>query len=318
MHRYLSRRLIYAIPTVLGTTALVFVAMRIMPGDMLAAMLGEEGAGLLSEADRQIMLAKLGLDRPIHVQFFVWLWDIVRLDFGESFFKGYPNAELLANRGPITAQIAIMSVVFSWVVGIPVGVLAALKRNSTLDYLARFSTILFLATPNFWLASLVVLAYVLVFNWMPPMGVVMPWEDPWQNLQITIMPAIILGSSASATIARLTRSMLLEVIREDYVRTARAKGLGESTVVVVHALRNALLPVITLSGLLMGSLLGGSVVVEVAFNVPGLGATMIAAIRERDFLLVQNLVLIYAFVFMFANLVVDMSYAWIDPRIHYE
>ena len=292
--------------------------MRIMPGDMLAAMLGEEGAGLLSEADRQIMLAKLGLDRPIHVQFFVWLWDIVRLDFGESFFKGYPNAELLANRGPITAQIAIMSVVFSWVVGIPVGVLAALKRNSTLDYLARFSTILFLATPNFWLASLVVLAYVLVFNWMPPMGVVMPWEDPWQNLQITIMPAIVLGSSASATIARLTRSMLLEVIREDYVRTARAKGLGESTVVVVHALRNALLPVITLSGLLMGSLLGGSVVVEVAFNVPGLGATMIAAIRERDFLLVQNLVLIYAFVFMFANLVVDMSYAWIDPRIHYE
>jgi peptide/nickel transport system permease protein len=303
---------------VLGTTALVFVAMRIMPGDMLAAMLGEEGAGLLSEADRQIMLAKLGLDRPIHVQFFVWLWDIVRLDFGESFFKGYPNAELLANRGPITAQIAIMSVAFSWVVGIPVGVLAALKRNSTLDYLARFSTILFLATPNFWLASLVVLAYVLVFNWMPPMGVVMPWEDPWQNLQITIMPAIVLGSSASATIARLTRSMLLEVIREDYVRTARAKGLGESTVVVVHALRNALLPVITLSGLLMGSLLGGSVVVEVAFNVPGLGATMIAAIRERDFLLVQNLVLIYAFVFMFANLVVDMSYAWIDPRIHYE
>jgi peptide/nickel transport system permease protein len=153
---------------------------------------------------------------------------------------------------------------------------------------------------------------------MPPMGVVMPWEDPWQNLQITIMPAIVLGSSASATIARLTRSMLLEVVREDYVRTARAKGLGESTVVVVHALRNALLPVITLSGLLMGSLLGGSVVVEVAFNVPGLGATMIAAIRERDFLLVQNLVLIYAFVFMFANLLVDMTYAWIDPRIHYE
>jgi peptide/nickel transport system permease protein len=292
--------------------------MRIMPGDMLAAMLGEEGAGLLSEADRQIMMAKLGLDEPIYMQFLTWLWDIVRLDLGESFFKGYPNAELLANRGPITAQIAIMSVVFAWVVGIPVGVLAALKRNSTIDYFARFSTILFLATPNFWLASLVVLAYVLVFDWMPPMGVVMPWEDPWQNLQITIMPAIVLGSSASATIARLTRSMLLEVVREDYVRTARAKGLGESTVVVVHALRNALLPVITLSGLLMGSLLGGSVVVEVAFNVPGLGATMIAAIRERDFLLVQNLVLIYAFVFMFANLLVDMTYAWIDPRIHYE
>jgi peptide/nickel transport system permease protein len=292
--------------------------MRIMPGDMLAAMLGEEGAGLLSEADRQIMMAKLGLDEPIYMQFLTWLWDIVRLDLGESFFKGYPNAELLANRGPITAQIAIMAVVFAWVVGIPVGVLAALKRNSAIDYFARFSTILFLATPNFWLASLVVLAYVLVFDWMPPMGVVMPWEDPWQNLQITIMPAIVLGSSASATIARLTRSMLLEVVREDYVRTARAKGLGESTVVVVHALRNALLPVITLSGLLMGSLLGGSVVVEVAFNVPGLGATMIAAIRERDFLLVQNLVLIYAFVFMFANLLVDMTYAWIDPRIHYE
>jgi peptide/nickel transport system permease protein len=264
------------------------------------------------------MMAKLGLDEPIYMQFLTWLWDIVRLDLGESFFKGYPNAELLANRGPITAQIAIMAVVFAWVVGIPVGVLAALKRNSAIDYFARFSTILFLATPNFWLASLVVLAYVLVFDWMPPMGVVMPWEDPWQNLQITIMPAIVLGSSASATIARLTRSMLLEVVREDYVRTARAKGLGESTVVVVHALRNALLPVITLSGLLMGSLLGGSVVVEVAFNVPGLGATMIAAIRERDFLLVQNLVLIYAFVFMFANLLVDMTYAWIDPRIHYE
>ena len=233
MHKYLARRLLYAVPTVIGTTALVFVAMRIMPGDMLAAMLGEEGAGLLSEADRQIMLAKLGLDKPIHIQFLVWLWDIVRLDLGESFFKGYPNAELLANRGPITAQIAIMSVFFAWVVGIPVGVLAALKRNSFLDYIARFSTILFLATPNFWLASLVVLAYVLVFDWMPPMGVVMPWEAPWQNLQITIMPAIVLGSSASATIARLTRSMLLEVVREGLCSHGKGEGIGR-----VHSCRS--------------------------------------------------------------------------------
>jgi len=318
MHKYLARRLVYAVPTVLGTTALVFLIMRIMPGDILAAMLGEEGAGFLDEQQRKVMMAKLGLDSPIYMQYLTWLWDIVRLDFGESFFKGYPNWELLANRGPLTAQIAIMSVVVAWAVGIPVGILAALKQNSPLDYVARIITILFLAIPNFWFASLVVLFYVLVLNWMPPIGVVMPWEDPWRSIQITLMPAIVLGSSASAIIARMTRSMLLEVIREDYVRTARAKGLGEPVVIVRHALRNALLPVITLSGLLMGSLLGGSVVVEVAFNIPGLGRTMIEAIRERDFLLVQNLVLVYAFVFVFINLAVDIAYAWIDPRIHYE
>jgi peptide/nickel transport system permease protein len=318
MQNYLARRLLYAVPTVLCTIALVFIVMRIMPGDILAAMLGEEGAGFLSEADRQIMMAKLGLDEPIHMQFLTWLWDIVRLDLGESFFKGYSNTDLLVNRAPVTIQIAIMAVIFAWVVGIPVGILAALKQNTPLDYVARFSTILFLATPNFWLASSVVLTYVLVFNWMPPIVVVMPWENPWQNLQQTALPAVVLGSSASATIARMTRSMLLEVVREDYVRTARAKGLRERTVILVHALRNALLPVITLSGLLMGSLMGGSVVVEVAFNVQGLGTTMIDAITERDFLLVQNLVLIYAFVFLFANMAVDVAYAWIDPRIHYE
>jgi len=263
-------------------------------------------------------MAKLGLDSPIYMQYLTWLWDIVRLDFGESFFKGYPNGDLLLNRAPVTAQIAIMSVFFAWLVGIPVGILAALKQNSSVDYIARFLTILSLATPNFWFASLVVLLYVLVFDWMPPIIFVDIWDNPWANLQITVMPAVILGTSASATIARMTRSMLLEVIREDYVRTARAKGLGESTVVLRHALRNALLPVITLSGLLMGGLLGGSVVVEVAFNIQGLGNAMISAIRERDFLLVQNLVFIYAFVFIFANLAVDMAYAWVDPRIHYE
>ena len=318
MHKYVARRLIYAVPTILGITVLIFVAMRIMPGDILASMLGEEGAGLLNEEQRQAMMTKLGLDVPIYKQYLTWLWDIVRLDFGESFFKGYPNGDLLLNRAPITAEIAILSVFFAWLVGIPVGILAALKQNTAVDYIARFLTILSLATPNFWFASLVVLLYVLVFNWMPPIIFVNIWENPWENLQITIMPAVILGTSASATIARMTRSMLLEVIREDYVRTARAKGLRESVVILRHALRNALLPVITLSGLLMGGLLGGSVVVEVAFNVQGLGNAMIAAIRERDFLLVQNLVLIYAFVFVFINLAVDMAYAWIDPRIHYE
>ena len=318
MHKYVARRLIYAIPTILGITVLIFVAMRIMPGDILASMLGEEGAGLLNEEQRASMMTKLGLDVPIYKQYFTWLWDIVRLDFGTSFFKGYPNGDLLLNRAPITAEIAILSVFFAWLVGIPVGILAALKQNTAVDYIARFLTILSLATPNFWFASLVVLLYVLVFDWMPPIIFVNIWENPWENLQITIMPAVILGTSASATIARMTRSMLLEVIREDYVRTARAKGLRESVVILRHALRNALLPVITLSGLLMGGLLGGSVVVEVAFNVQGLGNAMISAIRERDFLLVQNLVLIYAFVFVFINLAVDMAYAWIDPRIHYE
>jgi len=319
MRKYLAQRLLIAIPTLFGVTLLIFIAMRVLPGDPLSAISGE-GAGtyVLSKEQLQAARVSLGLDRPYVVQYLDWLRDIVRGDLGKSFWRGEPIRELIFRRAPITGQIALMAIILSWVIGLPVGLIGALWRNSWTDYAFRFVVTLFLAIPSFWVGLMVVLSLVLAFTWRPPLTIVYLWDDPIRNLQMTTGPALVLGVALAAMMARITRSSVLEVLGEDYVRTARAKGLRERIVVWRHALVNAMLPILTVSGTALGALLGGSVAVERAFGVPGLGLALVFAVAERDWMLIQNLVLLYGTIFVLINLVIDVSYGWFDPRIRYQ
>jgi len=319
MRKYLGQRLLIAIPTLFGVTLLIFIAMRVLPGDPLSAISGEGGGTyVLSTEQLQAARVSLGLDRPYVVQYLDWLRDILRGDLGKSFWRGEPIRELIFRRAPITGQIALMAIILSWVIGLPVGLVGALWRNSLTDYASRLVVTFFMAIPSFWVGLMVVLSLVLAFTWRPPLTIVYLWDDPIRNLQMTAGPALILGVALAAMMARITRSSVLEVLGEDYVRTARAKGLRERTVVWRHALVNAMLPILTVSGTAFGALLGGSVAVERAFGVPGLGLALVFAIAERDWMLIQNLVLLYGVIFVLINLAVDVSYGWFDPRIRYQ
>ena len=318
MFGYIARRLAFGAVTIVGVSIVVFVVMRILPGDPLVAVFGPEGFTKLSDAERAHYMAELGLSDPLLVQYFNWVKDIARGDFGRSFFRAESVADMILRRGPLTAEIAAISVVLSWVVGIPVAIVSALRSNSAADNIARFFSILFIAIPGFWLGMLIVLASLFWFGYRPPLAGVSLIADPLANLQIVIGPAVVLGLGQAAYIARMARSSLLEVVREDYVRTARAKGLSGRLVISLHALPNALLPVITLSGILLGFVLAGSIPVERAFGVPGLGYAMYTAVSERDVFVMQNLVFLYAIVFVMLNIAVDVTIAWLDPRIRYQ
>jgi peptide/nickel transport system permease protein len=319
MRKYLAQRLLIAIPTLFGVTLLIFIAMRVLPGDPLAAISGEGGGTyVLSPEQLRAARASLGLDRPYAIQYLDWLGDILRGDLGKSFWRGEPIRELIVRRAPITGQIALMAVILSWLIGLPVGLIGAVWRNSWTDYVFRLVVTLFMAIPSFWVGLMIVLSLVLAFTWRPPLTIAYLWDDPARNLQMTAGPALALGVALAAMMARITRSSVLEVLGEDYVRTARAKGLRERVVVWRHALVNAMLPILTVSGTAFGALLGGSVAVERAFGVPGLGLALVFAVAERDWMLIQNLVLLYGVIFVLINLVVDVSYGWFDPRIRYQ
>ena len=318
MQQYIMRRILLAIPTLFGVSLLIFLVMRVLPGDPLQAMVDDEsGPTSYTDEQKEVILTSLGLNRPLYQQYLSWLADIARGDLGFSFWRDTPIRETIQRRGPITAQIGIFAVIISWVVGLPVGVIGALWRNSFTDYISRFSVTFFLAAPSFWLGLGFILITVIFFTWRPPITLVQIWEDPWRNLQMTLPPAIAVGLGMAAIIARMSRATLLEVFREDYVRTARAKGMGEQMVVWRHVMRNAMLPVITVSGLQLANLLGGSVAVEKAFSVPGLGAALAQAMSDRDWMVIQNLVLLFAVIFVIINLIVDLTYALIDPRIRF-
>jgi peptide/nickel transport system permease protein len=300
---------------VIGVSIMVFVIMRILPGDPLVAIFGMEGFTKLTDAQRANYMRDLGLSDPLWMQYLAWAKSIVQGDFGHSFFRAESVGEMLLRRGPITAEIALLSVLISWLVGIPVAIVSALKPNTAADSAARFLSILFLAVPGFWIGMLIVLGLLFWFGYRAPMAGVGFFTDPLGNLQLVIGPAIVLGLGQAAYIARMGRSSLLEVIREDYVRTARAKGLNGRLVIAWHALPNALLPVITLSGVLMGLVLAGSIPVERAFATPGLGFAMYIAVSERDIFVMQNLVFLYAAVFVALNIAIDVTIAFLDPRI---
>jgi peptide/nickel transport system permease protein len=317
MYQYVLRRLLYAIPTLLGITMLIFLVLRILPGDPLSILYGEGGVGGLSDADLATIRHQFGFDRPLYQQYGYWLKDLLTGNLGHTLARGDSVAEIIQERGILTGEIAVLAVLVSWLVGLPAGILSAMRQNSVGDYLARFCTILFLAVPGFWVAMLVVIGTLTAFNYRPPLGIIPPWEDPIANLKIVAGPGVVLGLATSAYIARLTRSTFLDVIREDYIRTAWAKGVRETTVILHHALRNAVLPVLTISGVLFGFLLSASVAVEQAFAVSGLGTALIQAFQERDLLVVQTLVLLYGVVFVVVNLLIDLAYVWVDPRIRY-
>jgi peptide/nickel transport system permease protein len=316
MKGYIARRLLYAIPTLLGVSIIIFLALRVIPGDPVSIMFGTQAVNIRPE-DRAKIEAELGLSDPLIVQYGNWLKDIGSGKLGNSFRRADTVVGLIKARGPLTVEIAVISMLLSWLIGLPVGIISALKQNSLIDYGSRIFTIFFLSIPSFWLASLIILGMLFQWGYGPPIGIINLWEDPIRNIQLIWGPSVVLGLAVSAYIARLTRSTLLEVVHEDYIRTARAKGLRERLVILRHALRNTLLPIVTLSGVLFGFLLGGTVVVEQAFNVPGLGKAMIEAFIELDYMVIQNLVLLYGVAFVAINLVIDISYAWLDPRIRY-
>jgi peptide/nickel transport system permease protein len=315
MYSYIARRLAFGMLTVVGVSIMVFVVMRVLPGDPLVAVFGPDGYTKLTEEQRAGYMRELGLADPLWMQYLTWVKAIAEGNFGRSFFRSESVADMLLRRGPLTAEIALLSVLISWVVGIPVAIISALKPNTVADSAARFISILFLAVPGFWIGMLIVLALLFWFGYRAPMTGAGLFADPWANFQLVIGPAVVLGLGQAAYIARMGRSSLLEVIREDYVRTARAKGLNGKLVIAWHALPNALLPVITLSGVLMGLVLAGSVPVERAFATPGLGFAMFIAVSERDIFVMQNLVFLYAAVFVLINIAIDVAIAFLDPRI---
>ena len=319
MYRYILRRLAFGALTVFGVSIVVFLIMRVMPGDPLTAIFGPEGLTRLTKEQRAGYMRELGLADPLAVQYFRWIGDIARGELGRSFFRAESVGEMVMRRGPLTAQIAILSVILSWIIGVPVALVSVLRPNSLADAAARTLSIACLAVPGFWLGMLIVLGLVLGFGYRAPLTAsgASLFDAPWTTFQIVIGPAVVLALGQAAYIARMTRSALLETIREDYVRTARAKGLSGRFVVIAHALPNALLPVITLSGILLGFVLAGSIPVERAFGAPGLGYAMFAAVNERDIFVMQNLVFLYSAVFVILNIAVDIIVAWIDPRIRY-
>jgi peptide/nickel transport system permease protein len=320
MQTYIVKRLLMFIPTMILLSLLVFSFLRIIPGDPALAILTRGNADsieTITEEQLERMRARLGTDRPLYVQYFDWAGGLFRLDFGNSLVTSNPVWDQLKRRIPITLELSILSIFISTVVAVPLGVFSAIKQDTWGDYIARFITLIGLATPNFWVGVMTIFILVLAFNWIPPLGYADVWEDPWRNFTQLIFPALALGTSGMAFQARVTRSAMLEILNEDYIRTARSKGLHERIVVTRHALRNALLPVVTLFGLAIGNAVSGSVVIEFIFGVPGMGRFLITAIRQQDFSVVQGIVVVFGVIVLFANLITDVMYAWLDPRIRY-
>jgi peptide/nickel transport system permease protein len=318
MSTYIFRRILLMIPTLLGAVTLIFLLMRLLPGDVALYILGSgESSDVNKQALEQIR-QELGLDQPLLVQYGQWLWGAVRFDFGNSYWTRQPVIEELQRRYPMTAQLAIMSLLLGTLIAIPIGVLSAVYQDTLIDYAARLFVITGLSLPNFWLSILVILGLVHYFQWLPPLNYEPFWANPWLNFKQLVFPALITGYRLSAIGARMTRSSILEVLRDDFVRTARAKGLRERAVVLKHALSNALLPVITIIGVELLLLFGGLVVIETVFTIPGIGRYLVDAITHRDYPSIQALVFVFAVFVVLVNLLVDLIYGFLDPRIRYE
>ncbi|HYB73849.1 MAG TPA: ABC transporter permease [Candidatus Sulfotelmatobacter sp.] len=315
MRGYILRRLLLMIPTLLGVAVLVFFLLRVIPGDIVEIRFSE-GPFYTKEAVQQER-ARLGLDRPLWRQFIGWMWGITHLDFGRSMWTGDRITHEIAIRFQLSLQLTLMATAIAVLLAVPLGTVAALRQDTWLDYAIRVFSIAGLATPSFWLGMLMILMFLTVFRWAPPMEFVPLWVHPWQNLSQMIWPALAVGYRYSAMATRMTRSTMLEVLREDYVRTARAKGLWEALVIRRHALKNAFLPVLTVIALEFAFLMGGLVVTEQVFNLNGIGLLFVESIAHRDYTMVQALVLLVAFIYIFINFTVDLAYGWLDPRIRY-
>ncbi|MDP2600969.1 MAG: ABC transporter permease [Deltaproteobacteria bacterium] len=317
MRLYILKRLLLMIPTLFGVAVLIFLLIRVAPGDIVELKYAGQGAYAPPEAIASER-AQLGLDKPLWYQFAAWMWGIAHVDFGISMWTGRPIIHEVAIRLELSLQLALMATLIAILISVAMGTLAALYQDTWIDYFVRIFSIAGLAIPSFWLGIVIILAFVIYFRWLPPLIFTSFWVDPRENLSQMIWPALAVGYRYSAVATRMTRSTVLEVLREDYIRTARAKGVGERAVLIRHALKNAMLPVITVIGLEFAFLVGGLVVTEQVFNLNGIGKLLVEAISQRDYLMVQNLVLLISFVFIFVNFLVDVINAFVDPRIRYQ
>src|SRR6266576_2918567 len=322
MYRYIISRILLVFPTLIGAAALVFLLMRLVPGDICLVRLGSGGTSF-TQASLATCHAEIGIDRPWILQFLDFLWGLARLDFGKSMWSGKPVIVEIATRFPISLEVAVMATVIAVVIAIPLGTISALKQNTWVDLLVRTFSIAGLATPAFWLGIVSILIVLdvtqAVFGhpWMPPIDYVPLWQDPIRNLSIVMLPALTIGYRYAAVSMRMTRSAMLEVLREDYIRTARAKGLIRRLIINRHALKNALLPVVTVIGIEFAFLIGGLVVTEQVFNLNGIGRLFVQSVSRNDFTLIQAMVMLIASFYVVINLVVDLLYAVFDPRIRY-
>src|SRR5262245_30572100 len=316
MWKYLLKRFLLMFPTLLGVAVVVFLLIRVIPGDVVELRYaGDRGAVSQDTIDKE--RARLGLNRPVWWQFATWLGGVVRLDFGTSMWTGAPIWEEIKLRFALSLQVAVMATVVAVLLAVPLGVVAALRQDSWVDYAVRIFSIAGLATPSFWLGIVFILTLLTVFKWLPPRVYTPFWGNPWQNLAQLIWPALAVGYRYSAVATRMTRSAMLEVLREDYIRTARAKGLMQQLILWRHALKNAMLPVLTVFAIEFAFLIGGLVVTEQVFNLNGLGLLFVQAVAHRDYTLIQALVMLIAGSFIVANFAMDLMYAWFDPRIRY-
>jgi len=301
----------------MGVAVLVFFLLRVLPGDIVELKYAGSGSYAPKEALARER-AQLGLDQPIWKQFITWIVGIPRLDFGTSMWTGQPITHEIAIRLELSIELALMATFVAIIISVPLGTIAAVRQDTWVDYVVRIFSIAGLAIPSFWLGIIIILAFVIYFHWLPPLTFTSFWVDPKANLLQLIWPALAVGYRYSAVATRMTRSTVLEVLREDYIRTARAKGLWERAVLIRHALKNALLPVITVIGLEFAFLIGGLVVTEQVFNLNGIGKLFVEAISQRDYTMVQSLVLLTSFVFIFVNFLIDLVNAFLDPRIRYQ
>jgi peptide/nickel transport system permease protein len=322
MYRYIVKRILLVIPTLLGAAALVFILMRLIPGDICLVRLGSGGTSFTEQALAECH-KEIGLDNPLIVQFGDFVWGALHLNLGISMWSGKPVIDEIAARFPISLEVAILATVIAVLIAIPLGTISALKQNSWTDLVVRTFAISGIATPSFWLGIVSLLAvldltqYFAGTPWMPPITYVPIWQHPIQNLSIAILPAVTVGYRYSAVVMRMTRSAMLEVLREDYIRTARAKGLVQRVIINRHALKNAMLPVVTVIGIEFAFLIGGLVVTEQVFNLNGVGRLLVQSVQNQDYTLTQGLVLLTVTIFILTNLVIDVFYAWLDPRIRF-
>jgi peptide/nickel transport system permease protein len=315
MQTFIIRRLLAVIPTLLFTSVIVFASIRLIPGDVIDLMLAQND--ISTGNDRALIEASLGLDKPIYVQYFVWITDILQGDLGRSLWQNTPVTEQLAATLPITFELGLLALMVALSVAIPIGIYSAMRQDTAGDYIARSFSLLMLAIPSFWLGTLVMVFPSVWWRWAPPLQYTPFLEDPLGNLGHLLVPAILLGLSLSAVTMRMTRTMMLEVLRQDYIRTARAKGLAENTVVLRHALRNCLIPVVTLIGLQAPLLIGGAVILEQIFVVPGMGLLLLEAVFQRDYPVVTGVFLVVGVAILTINLIVDLTYGFLDPKVRH-
>jgi peptide/nickel transport system permease protein len=316
MRTYALRRVLLALPTLVAITLVVFGAVRFLPGNVLDSLLGVDAPSINAET-RAEMAKRYGFDQNIATQYAVWISDLSHGNLGRSFISGRPVLTDLAPRIPVTVELSLLGIFISLLISLPVGVMAALKQNSVMDYVARSLSIASLSIPSFWLGLIVIVFGFILFRWTPPLQYIPPWQDLGANLKILWVPALILGTALSGITMRYTRTTMLDVLNLDFVRTGRAKGLPEGVVVRRHALPNALIPVVTVIGLQMPLLVGGTVVLEQIFSIPGMGSYLLNSIQQRDYPVVQAIVLMTAVVVVVTNVVVDLAYAVLDPRVEY-